>query len=100
MEWYVYYDDFNTNKIIKWNIFRHYSFNEEAEKLLKKGLSKEEFSEKLKCSLMHYMWSKCEYEVVVKELIGSGYIKVDIYNQVTMNWDRFVDYVWSFRKEK
>ena len=30
MEWYVYYDDFNAGKIIKWNIFKHYSFDKDV----------------------------------------------------------------------
>lgn len=23
--------------------------------------------------------------------------KIDIYNQILINWNKFVDYVWSFR---
>lgn len=101
MEWYVYYDDFNAGKIIKWNIFKHYSFRQDVEKLLKKKLSKDEFTEELRRTLLYYTRFKCEYEVLfVKEQIGDGSLKVDIYDQVMMNWDRFVDYVWSFKKEK
>ena len=100
MEWYVYYDDFNAGKIIKWNIFKHYSFDKDVEKLLKRKLSKDEFSEELRRTLMYYMWSKCEYEVIVTQQHGDGYAKIDIYDQLRMNWNRFVDYVWSFKKEK
>lgn len=98
MEWYVYYDDFNANKIIKWNIFKHHSFKQDVEKLLKRKLSKDEFSEELKRCLMYFMWSKCEYEVIVSQQHGDGSLKIDVYDQVMMNWDRFVDYVWSFKK--
>ena len=47
---------------------------------------------------MYYMWSKSEYEIIVSPWVGRAEdIKIDVYSQVHMNWDRFVDYVWSFR---
>lgn len=44
LEWYVYYENFNAKKIVKWNIFNHYKFKEEVEKLLHRNLSREDFS--------------------------------------------------------
>ena len=101
MEWYVYYYDFNAQKIIKWNIFEHAGFAKEVKDLLKSDITKEELSEKMKRELLYYMWAKCEYEVVLAPWTGKADdVKIDVYDQITMNWDRFVDYVWSFRKEK
>lgn len=101
MEWYVFYHDSNKQEIIKWNIFNHGFFTKEVNKLLKEKLTKEEFSEKLRNKLMYYMWSRAEYEVVITPWVGQAEDeKVDIYDQVRMNWDRFANYVWSFRKDK
>lgn len=101
IEWHVYYHDFNAQKIIKWNIFNHSSFREEVKTLLNDNSIKTEFSEKLRKSLMYYFWSKCEYEIILSPWAGQADdIKIDIYNQIMMNFDRFVDYVWSFKSEK
>lgn len=98
IEWYVLYSDSNARKIVKWNIFNHGAFRREVDKLLKENLTKDDFSEKLRRLLMYYMWSKSEYEIIVSPWVGRAEdIKIDVYSQVHMNWDRFVDYVWSFR---
>lgn len=50
---------------------------------------------------MYYFWSKCEYEIILSPWAGQADdIKIDIYNQIMMNFDRFVDYCWSFKSEK
>lgn len=96
MEWNVYYHDSNAKKIIEWNIFKHGSFRKETYDLLKSDLNKEEFIEQLKRSLMYYFWSKSEYEVLILPWVGEAEnIKIDIYDQIMMNWDKFVNYVWS-----
>ena len=98
MTWLAYVYDFSTKKIEVFNIFEHYSFRESVEKLKRKKLSKNEFAEKLKRELMYYFWSKCEYEVVITSfppnlpIVGR---KADVYEQVSLNWDIFVDYVWG-----
>lgn len=97
MEWYVYYENFNAKKIVKWNIFNHYKFKEEVEKLLHRNLSREDFSEKLKDCLLYYFWAKSEYEILISPWLGDAKdIKVDVFDQVVMNFDRFADYIWSF----
>lgn len=101
IEWYVYYYDSNAQKIIKWNIFNHGSFKNEVDKILQEKLNKEDFSGKLKREVMYYMWSKCEYEIILSSWIGrADDIKIDVYDQIMMNFDRFVDYCWSFKSEK
>ena len=112
------------------NIFDHYSFMESVRKLLKKPMSKEDFSELLRREVLYYYWSKAEWELVIADtqphidskelnrLITDCYLKrtvaepplrcshvnlsdaekIDVYEQVRLNWDEFVDYVWSFSK--
>lgn len=101
IEWYVYYHNSNTQKIIRWNVFNHGGFKNEVDKILQEKLNKEDFSEKLKREVMYYMWSKCEYEIILSPWTGrADNIKIDVYDQIMMNFDRFVDYCWSFKSEK
>lgn len=124
--WNVYYHDVNGEKIKVVNVFKHSSFNKDVEKLLKEksthGLTYNEFSKELKHIVQYYFWRKAEYEVVVtswvphidnKELdrliseranhsCYSYYVnldvenKIDIYEQLMLNWEQFVNYVWKF----
>lgn len=103
MEWFVYREDFNARQIEKFNIFDHCSFNKEVKELKEKEFSKDEFSEELRHIVMYYFWSKCEYEVIITSWppyvkdneiqIGE---KIDVYDQIRMNWERFVDYVFAW----
>lgn len=82
-------------------MFNHGSFKNEVDMILKEKLSKEVFAEKLRREAMYYFWSKCEYEIILSPWTGrADNIKMDIYDQIMMNWDKFVDYVWSFKSEK
>lgn len=127
MVWNVYREDFNNKAIVTYNIFDHRGFAQDVNKLLKEDISKDEFAEQLKRSLMYWFWCKSEHEVVIsswpvyidKEELDrinteyeeynnkwghypytinvSPYVgkKIDIYSQVMMNWEQFVEYVWS-----
>lgn len=98
LKWYVYYHSMNSQEIKTFNIFNHGGFRDDVEKYLKKYKDKEEFTEKLKGSLMYYFWSKCEWEVVITPWVGNRNtkdIKIDVYDQVMNNWDIFVDYVYN-----
>lgn len=100
IEWYVYYHDSNAQKIILWNVFNHGSFKNEVDKLLNEEVTKEEFIDKLKRKLMYYFWSKCQYEIILSPWTGrANNIKIDIYDQIMLNWDKFVDYCWSFTNQ-
>lgn len=101
MEWYAYYHDSNARKIRPCNVFDHGDFRRDVEKLLKKkDIDRDAFSKELRSTMMYYFWSKCEYEVlIIKEWVGpSAETKVDIFGQVALNWERFVDYLWGLRK--
>ena len=103
MEWNVFYHDSNKQEIITFNIFKHYAFNDNVQKLLKKYKDKNEFAEKLKRELMYYFWSKSEYEIIISPWCGgrdTKDIKVDIYTQVMNNWSIFLEYVWNSKKRR
>ena len=106
LEWNVWYENVNERKIEPYNVFKHYRFVEDCRKAAKKFAKDESgFSEAVKSSLMYYFWSKCEWEVIItswppgkKDAQGRDYdIKIDVYDQVMMNFDKFIDYLWNNR---
>lgn len=100
MKWFVYYYNINNNKIETLNIFSHSRFADEVKKHLKSTV-KAEFAEAVRGSLFRYYCSKAEYEVLVSAWCGGDdSIKVDVYNQVRLNWDVFIEYLWSFKEKK
>ena len=67
-------------------------------KMKEKASSKEEFSELLDCEMRYRFWCKCEWEIILSDWPPSDKFqkaKIDVYDQLRMNWDVFVDYVWS-----
>ena len=125
MIWNVYNHDINRREIKTYNVFKHNSFREDVEELLKENLNYDEFSEKLNRIAQYYFWSKAEYEIVITSWVPhidneeldrvdkereehprylSHYVnleveeKLDFYDQLHLNWERFVEYVLSFKK--
>ena len=130
LEYYVYYYNFNSHSIKKFNIFNHGRFLEDVKKDLRECETKKEFAEELHKDLIYYFWSKAEWEVVItpwtphitiselnrlneeREKTLKKYNrephslcvnpdvgeKIDVYEQVMLNWDLFVDYVWQHKK--
>ena len=105
IEWNVYYSDFNSGKIEVRNVFNHGSFLIDLGKDARKYKDdKEKFLERLRSHLMYYYWCKCEWEVVVSHWPPSDNerfksVKIDVYDQVMLNWPIFSEYVWEHRKE-
>ena len=104
VEWNVYCYDVNSRKIKIHNVFNHWRFIEYSAKYIKKYKDdKEALEEQIRRELMYYYWSKYEWEVIVSPFTSnpkdSECIKIDVYQQVKMNWDRFFEYFWEHRKE-
>ena len=98
MKWNVYIHNYNKNKIESYNIFDHSGFTYEIKQAIKKYKDKDTFIEKLKSELMYYFWSKCEWEIIISPWVGRKEpcdSKIDVYDQVMINWDIFADYVWE-----
>lgn len=97
-EWYVLNENFNrNNEIVPYNIFNNYYVNDNTNRLCveykTKKMSFEEFTEKLRCIIMHEEWSRCEYEIVVKSLFKDNARKVDCYEQALPNIKLIAKYV-------
>lgn len=102
LEWNVYKEDFNNKKIEIFNVFNHHYFMEDLVKIKRKCKEKEEFAKAVKSSLMYYYWSKCEWEIILQswpQRENFNAKKIDVYDQVMLNWDKFIDYLWENKKE-
>ena len=102
ISWTVYVDHINANnRIAKHNVFDHAGFFEDCQKNYKKNKEdKELFFEQLRRDLFYWYGSKCEWEVVVTPLFSRcecDGMKIDVNQQVRLNWDQFCDYVWENR---
>lgn len=99
MHWYVYVEDFNGRMIADYDIFRHGCFAEYVRKAYKKYRNDHDsFCESVRKLLAYYFWSKCEWEVILSAWPPSDKVtqrKIDVYEQVMMNWDVFIEYVWT-----
>lgn len=99
LEWNVYNFDYRTHKIDTFNIFTHGGFIEDYKKAIKKYKTKSEFEEEIEHNVMYWFWSKSEYEVIISPWISRGDdVKIDVYDQLKLNWDTFVDYLWNNKR--
>lgn len=107
--WYVYQKKFNIPKdstefnVVIRDVFDNLKFLEFTLELKEKQdkMTYTEFSEELQREAMYRFWSKFEYET---EICGYGEsrgrsLKIDVYNQLKLNWDAFVNYVWNFERD-
>lgn len=118
MIWNVYRYNINKNEIQVFNVFQHSNFNNDVKTLLAKSAIYADFVEELKRITSYYFRFKAEYEIVCTSFPpyvtdveitrlnkNSDYIrhavniepilKVDIYQQLMLNWKQFCQYVWN-----
>lgn len=97
----VYYHEINGDKIKTLNILRENGYVMDCIRGYKKNMSKEEFDKKLNADCKYMYWCRCEYEVVVAAWAG-GYAvkKIDIYEQLKMNWSIFSEICWRIYKDE
>lgn len=121
LKWNVYHINAQ-NEIIEINIFDHKRFYHGVEECLKTCRDRNEFATELRRELFYYFCSKYEYEIGLTEafphiareevdkLADSDFKihtfvnlkthrKIDVYQQIMMNYSIFVDYIWNNRKE-
>lgn len=96
-EYNVYYHSYNDSQIKTFNVLREngviYNFIKECRK---KDMSREEFDNSLKRECQYWYWSKCEWEVIIKEWVGKeAEKKIDVYHQLKMNWNVFSEICWK-----
>lgn len=98
MEWNVWYYSVNAGKIRVYNVLHG---KEDRIRKLKheRSADKDIFSMKLKSEMMYYFWSKFEWELTLSSYggltDGSESMRIDAWDQINLNWERFVDYCWE-----
>ena len=98
LEWNVYIENFNKKEIEVYNIFNHGGFWNDIVVSKNKYKEKEDFLEDVKKRLMHHYWSRCEWEIILSGWPPSTKFnnkKIDVYQQVLLNWELFSNYLWE-----
>ena len=97
--WNVFIDDVNKKEISIFNVFHSYTFDEQLKKEFRRYARHKDI-EKLKAEIKNWarycFWSKCEYEITLTSFPEKKDFKekkVDVYQQLMLNWDSFVEYV-------
>ena len=104
LKWFVFVEDINSKRIKVYNIFEHKDFMEDCDDAWKDYINDEhrdfsKFKKDIESNLMYYFWSKCEWEIVLSDFPPSDSFqkkKIDVYQQVKINWDIFIDYLFSW----
>lgn len=103
LEWNCYYENINTRKIVPFNIFRHHFFLLGCAKVAREWTDKSAFAIAIKSELMYYYWSKCEWEILLTSWTSpedtKSQVKIDVYHQIMLNFNHFIDYLWENRAE-
>lgn len=90
-----------THNITTYNIFNNSSFVGGLMDL--KARFKKDNSivlkEQIQRLLKYSFWSKAEYEIIIKSLFGKEEHKIDVYEQVMLNYDVFYDYLMDNWKQ-
>ena len=93
--------DYTKGKVVPYNVFNSANFSRDVEEILAiSGRSRAFISDALDHAAQYAFWSKCEYEFIASDWPPSGKNeKIDVYNQLKMNWERFMDYVWKIYRQ-
>ena len=99
LEWNVWYYDQNIDKIRPFNIFDHKGFNNDISYIFTQApriFNITPFQKEINKIAMYYFWCKAEYEVNLCDWFkGDAKTKIDIYNQLKLNWDKFIGWLWQ-----
>ena len=100
LHWNVYIENANRDKIEVYDIFQFRCLEEDLKQIKREYKdNKKEFEERVRSQLMYHFWSKCEWETVLTALINPKdktiEKKIDVFNQIELNWKVFIDYVWE-----
>ena len=95
LKWNVLCHDTNSDDIINYNIFWDGSSKEIADRIKKNKITNyNDFKNSMKSMFMHDFWSRTEYEILVSGLFTKvGNIKIDVWRQIEMNFDRVLEYI-------
>ena len=100
-EWNVYIDNVNSKQIQIFNVFHSMNFLKGCKnefKRYQKHKDIELLEKEIKSWAMYAFWSKCEYEIVLSPWVSkSAPRKIDVYDQLMLNWDSFFKYTFEHK---
>lgn len=109
LEWNVFIENANADKIETYNIFKHRhfvrdcceAFSNNGAKATTDEAEYNKLVEEIRRSLRYWFWCKCEWEVIISGWPESSKAqkKIDVYTQVMMNFQVFMGYLWMNRDE-
>ena len=100
LEWNVYIEDPNAKSFRKYNALSGYGDYFIKEYIHTKG-NKEKFLERVRLIMQSRYWSRCEYELILTGWPNANIQeKIDVYDQLMMNWYHFSEYVWKWTKRE
>lgn len=80
-------------EIKAYNIFKHAGFCEAIKEIKR---NKDLFDERVKTELAYWFRNRSEYEVSVASIFGGNpQEKISVYDQVMLNFDKFMEYLRS-----
>lgn len=103
LAWNVLIEDANKKCIAIYNIFNHGGFLKDCREAVRQADGDRMVFEKLiQNDLQYYFWARSEWEIILSawpphsDFDGA---KIDVYDQIILNWTQFIDYLWAYRKE-
>ena len=85
------------DKLRIYNVFNNAYFSEAVTNIMHTpNISRSEISEVIMRKAQWQFWGRCEYEHIISSwppYDGDKGYKIDIFEQLTLNWDRFIDYI-------
>jgi len=121
-KFYAFYKDFNTGKIVQFDVLNSlfYSFLTEKGTIKKRQFSifekgsikpittKEQLYQYIKGEFMHDYWSNCTYEFIAVDwpyrdeglIEKERPVKLDVYDQLEPNLPVITDLVWNYLEPK
>ena len=94
LQWYAFRYDINCNSLVEFNVV-----NDDLIKGIEKACKKKELEtiddlwRIVRRWAVYYYWSKAEHEVIITDLFENMRVKKDVYYQIEINMERFVDYI-------
>lgn len=94
--WNVWLWDINHDELEVYDVIPRFIY--EFKRLKKKNIPDtiEKLSEWLNSEALHTFWSRCEYEILIYGWPPrKSNEKVDVYDQLQLNWEAFVNYFYE-----
>lgn len=94
--WNVWVWDINHDDLKSYDVGEYFVTAYKAIKKAKRPVTRDEVNDFLRKEASYNFWSKCEYELIIHAWPKfKNTCKVDVYDQLQLNWDLFVDMFYN-----